>query len=182
MKTSWPSKKRRKLTWTCLPFIRSGKNHLARYSERGKKTRPTEEEVGRQHQGMDRPGVCQFLGGSGGQRKMEKTACKVTCGARTTLAVKGWVRVWSWRDDFFMINHHSCIWFRSHGLLFLLTTLFTISYRNTSLMISHRTGLFMINDKASKLTIPKRTYNVLQWGILNVIQNQTKNNWRRVQV
>ena len=29
-------------------FIRSGQNHLARHSERGKKTRQTEEEVGRQ--------------------------------------------------------------------------------------------------------------------------------------
>ena len=37
----------------------TGQNHLARHSERGKKTRPTEEEVGRQHQGMDRPGVHQ---------------------------------------------------------------------------------------------------------------------------
>ncbi|WP_419584082.1 hypothetical protein, partial [Thiolapillus sp.] len=41
--------------WSCFPFIRSGQNHLARHSERGKKTRQTEEEVGRQHQGMDRP-------------------------------------------------------------------------------------------------------------------------------
>ena len=41
--------------WTYLPFIRSGPNHLARHSERGKRTRQTEEEVGRQHQGMDRP-------------------------------------------------------------------------------------------------------------------------------
>ena len=47
------------MIWTCLPFIRSGKKHLARHSERGKKTRQTEEEVGRQHQGMDRPGVRQ---------------------------------------------------------------------------------------------------------------------------
>ena len=39
------------VVWTCLPFIRSGKNHLTRHSERGKKTRRTEEEVGRQHQG-----------------------------------------------------------------------------------------------------------------------------------
>ena len=39
--------------WSCLPFIRSGRNHLARHSERGKKTRQTEEEVGRKHQGMD---------------------------------------------------------------------------------------------------------------------------------
>ena len=43
--------------WSCVPFIRSGQNHLARHSERGKKTRQTEEEVGRQHQGMDRPGL-----------------------------------------------------------------------------------------------------------------------------
>ena len=38
------------MVWTCLLFIRSGKNHLARHSERGKKIRQTEEEVGRQHQ------------------------------------------------------------------------------------------------------------------------------------
>ena len=38
---------------TCLPFIRPGKNHLARHSERGKKTRQTEEQVGRQDQGME---------------------------------------------------------------------------------------------------------------------------------
>ena len=38
--------KRRKLQWlSCLPFIRSGQNHLARQSERGKKTRQTEKEV-----------------------------------------------------------------------------------------------------------------------------------------
>ena len=42
---------------TCLPFIRSGQNHLARHSKRGKNTRQTEEEVERQHQGMDRPRV-----------------------------------------------------------------------------------------------------------------------------
>ena len=45
------------VVWPCLPSIRSGQNHLARHSERGKKTRQTEEEVGRQHKGMDRPGV-----------------------------------------------------------------------------------------------------------------------------
>ena len=40
------------VVWSCLPFIWSGQNHLARHSERGKKTMQTEEEVGRQHQGM----------------------------------------------------------------------------------------------------------------------------------
>ena len=54
-----------------------------------KKTRPTEEEVGRQHQGIDRPGVRQVPEGSGGQGKMEETGCEIICGAPTTLAVKG---------------------------------------------------------------------------------------------
>ena len=33
--------------WSCLLLIRSGQNHLVRHSERSKKTRQTEEEVGR---------------------------------------------------------------------------------------------------------------------------------------
>ena len=66
-----------------------GQNHLAWHSERGKKIRQTEEEVGRQHQGVDRPGVLQIPEGSGEQGKMEKTGCKIICGAPTTLAVSG---------------------------------------------------------------------------------------------
>ena len=82
--------KRRKLQcYGRFPFIRSGQNHLARHSERGKKTKQTEEEVRRQNQGMDRPGVRQVPDGSGEQGKMEKTGCKIICGAPTTLAVKG---------------------------------------------------------------------------------------------
>ena len=77
------------VVWSCLPFIRPGQNHLARHSERGKKTRWTKEEVGRQHQGMDRPEIRQVSEGSGEQGKMEKTGCKIICGAPTTLAVKG---------------------------------------------------------------------------------------------
>ena len=76
------------VVWSCFSFIRSGQNHLARHSERGKKTRRTEEEMGRQHQGMDRPGVRQVPEGSGEPRKVEKTGCKIICGAPTTLAVK----------------------------------------------------------------------------------------------
>ena len=45
--------------------------------------------MGRQHQGMDRPGVRQVPEGSGEQGKMDKTGCKIICGAPTTLAVKG---------------------------------------------------------------------------------------------
>ena len=60
---------------------------LARHSERGKKTRQT-DEVGR-HQGMDRPGVCQVTESSGEQGKVVVTGCKSVCGAPTTLAGKG---------------------------------------------------------------------------------------------
>ena len=45
--------------------------------------------MGRKLQAMDRPGVCQVPEGSGEQGKMEKTGCKIICGAPTTLAVKG---------------------------------------------------------------------------------------------
>ena len=77
------------VAWSCFSFIRSGQNHLARHSERGNKTRQTEEEVERQHQGVDRLAVRQVPKGTGEQRKMEETGCEVICGAPTTLAVKG---------------------------------------------------------------------------------------------
>ena len=51
--------------------------------------RQTEEEVGRQHQGVDWPGVRQVPEGSGEQGKMEETGCEVICGAPTTPAAKG---------------------------------------------------------------------------------------------
>ena len=55
----------------------------------GKKTRQTEEEVGRQHQGMDRPGVHQVPEGSEEQRKLEEAGCEIICGAPMALVVKG---------------------------------------------------------------------------------------------
>ena len=64
------------VVWSCLPFIRSGQNHLARHSERGKKTRQTEEEVGRQHQRMDRPEVRQITESSEEQKKWRKLVVK----------------------------------------------------------------------------------------------------------
>ena len=50
---------RRKLKWYGHVSRSSGlaKNNLAGHSERGKKTRQTEQEAGRQQEGMDRPGV-----------------------------------------------------------------------------------------------------------------------------
>ena len=82
--------KRCKLQWYGHVSHSSGlaNHHLARHNER-KKTRQTEEEVGRQHQGMDRPGVHQVQEGSGEQGKMKETGYKIIYGAPTTLAVKG---------------------------------------------------------------------------------------------
>ena len=59
------------VVWICISFIRSGQNCLGIHSERGKRARQTEEEVGRQHQGMDRPGVRKVPEGSGEQKNGE---------------------------------------------------------------------------------------------------------------
>ena len=56
---------------------------------KGEENKADEEEMGRQHQGMDRPGVRQVPEGSGEQGKMEEIGCEIICGAPTTLAVKG---------------------------------------------------------------------------------------------
>ena len=52
-------------------------------------TRQTEEEMERQHQEMDRPGVRQVPEGSGEQKRMEETGFEIICGATSTLAVRG---------------------------------------------------------------------------------------------
>ena len=82
--------KRRKLKWYGHVFRSSGlaKNRLARHGEGGKKTLQTEKEVGRQHQGMDRPGVCKVPEGSEEHTKMEATGCEVICCALTTPMAK----------------------------------------------------------------------------------------------
>ena len=76
------------VVWTCLPFIMSGQNHLARHSEMGKKTWQTEKEGG-QDQGMDKPGVHQVPEGSGKQRKIGETGCEVIFGTPMIPTVKG---------------------------------------------------------------------------------------------
>ena len=63
-----------------LPVHKSGQNYLARHNEREKKARQTEEKMGRQLQGMNRPGVRQVPEGSEEQRKMEETDCEIICG------------------------------------------------------------------------------------------------------
>ena len=45
--------------------------------------------MGRQQQGMDRPGVRKSKRAVENREKMEKTGCKIICGAPTTPMVKG---------------------------------------------------------------------------------------------
>ena len=83
--------KRRKLQWyghvsrssdlakTILQGTVKGRRRQGRQRKR----------VGRQHQGMDRPGVRQVPEGSGEQGKMEKIGCEIICGAPMTFVVKG---------------------------------------------------------------------------------------------
>ena len=42
---------------------------------------------------MDRPGALQVPKGSGERTKMEETDCEIICGAPTTLAVKGLMKM-----------------------------------------------------------------------------------------
>ena len=84
--------KRRKLQWYGHVSHSSGptKTILHGTVKGGRRlTRQTEEEVGRQHHGMDRPGVRQVPEDSGEQGKMGETGCGIICGAPTTLVVKG---------------------------------------------------------------------------------------------
>ena len=71
--------KRRKLQWYGHVSRSSGlaKTILQDIVKGGKKTRQTEEEVGRQHQGLDRPGGRQIPDSSGEQGKMAGTGCEI---------------------------------------------------------------------------------------------------------
>ena len=83
--------KRHKLQWYGHVSHSSGlaKTILQGTVKGGRRQGEQKEEVGRQHQGMDRPGVRQVPEGIGEQGEMEKTGCKIICGALTTLAVTG---------------------------------------------------------------------------------------------
>ena len=87
--------KRCKLQWYGHVSHSSGlaKSILQGTVKGGRRQRLTEEEVGRQRQDMDRPGVCQVPEGTGKQGKMEETGCNVTCGPPVTPAFKGYVKV-----------------------------------------------------------------------------------------
>ena len=49
-----------KMVWPCFKVNWSSKDNPTGHSERKKKKRQTEEEVGRQYQRVDRNGLCQL--------------------------------------------------------------------------------------------------------------------------
>ena len=68
------------MVWSCLPFIRSGQNHFARHSERRKKTRQTEEEVGdniREWTGLEFSKSQRAVENRGKWRKLVAKSCEV---------------------------------------------------------------------------------------------------------
>ena len=72
-----------------LKIFWDGEDNSARDSERSKKERKTQEEMGRSHQGMDGNGVWRFPESSGRQGRMERYCWNVICGATATSKVKG---------------------------------------------------------------------------------------------
>ena len=77
------------MVWPHLKILWHGKDNAVGDSERNKKQRTIEEEMIRQHQGMDRNGVWRFPEGSERQGKVEGYCCNIICGAPTTTEVKG---------------------------------------------------------------------------------------------
>ena len=76
---------------TCLPFVRSSQNHLARYSGKG------EEDKGRQKKRWE-DNIREWTGLEFAKskrteenrgKKWRKLGCEIICGAPTTHAVKG---------------------------------------------------------------------------------------------
>ena len=68
----------------CAPLNWPCKNHLARDSERRSKKRKTKEEMGRQHQGLDRIELPRVPKSDRRQRRVEKSSGYVFSGAPTT--------------------------------------------------------------------------------------------------
>ena len=69
------------MVWTCFPFIRSGQNHIAGHSEREKKRRQTENEVGRYIKEWTGLEFARQVSQSSGKKRRKKTEKKVICGA-----------------------------------------------------------------------------------------------------
>ena len=77
------------MVWSCLLFIRSVQNHLARHSKRKRRQgrqRKRQEDNIRELTGLE---FGKSQRAVENREKWKKTGCKIICGAPTTLAVKG---------------------------------------------------------------------------------------------
>ena len=99
------------MVWSCIPFIRSGQNHLARHNERGKKTR----QNGQAWSSANPRGQWR-------QGKMKKTGCKIICGAPTTLAVKELMMMMMMKCGCFRLAGGKKSWMKWNGRNFFTFT------------------------------------------------------------
>ena len=77
------------VVWSYLQIIRSGQNHLARHSERGRRQdrqRTRREDNIRTWTGLV---FVKSQRAVEDRENVEETGCEIICGAPTTLAVKG---------------------------------------------------------------------------------------------
>ena len=82
--------KRRKLQWYGhVSLHQAWPRPACKAQWKGEEDKADRVRGGRQHQGMDRPGVRQIPEGSGEQAKKEETGCEIICGDPTTLTVEG---------------------------------------------------------------------------------------------
>ena len=79
------------VVWSCLPFIRSGQNHLARHNERGKETRQRKrwEDNMREWTGLEFARSQRAVENRG---KWRKLVAKSSVVPPTTFAVKGYMK------------------------------------------------------------------------------------------
>ena len=77
------------VVWSCLPFIRSGQNHLARHSERGEEDKADRGRGGKTTSGNGQAWSSAGPRGQWRTGKMEKTGREIICAAPSILAVKG---------------------------------------------------------------------------------------------
>ena len=155
------------MVWSCLPFVRSGQNHLARHSERGEKARQTEAEVGRQHQEMDRPGVRKVPESSGKQGEMEESGCEIICVAPMTLVVRGLMMM----SNTFTPTHahtHAHAHTHTHTHTHILTYTYTHTHTHTHTPL--------IDHSWKRLTGEKQFWK--RWVLRAVLNDEEESEWQ----
>ena len=124
------------MVWPCLKVFWFSKDNPTGHSERKKKKRQTEEEVGRQYQRVDRNGLCVQLG-----------QLKTGQDGKGLLQIHLWCpdnlpRLWD-RIEKNRIKQAPVL--SKHGLLSLIQV--GLTYNSALLSLSNTTGCF---DKAFK--------------------------------